>query len=249
MRQSLPFIKSSTSCAAGTWQSLWYVSGRPAAGSGPATTASAQLDSTTTGALGFTNPTGGALSYLARLFASSAQIGTLMVYDRLAHFGLANTPTATVTMSSPVSAPTGRGGVGELWLEYPTAGASGSTTISVSYTNQAGTTGRTTSTLTPGTSSANAMFPLFPQSGDTGAKSVASVTIGGAAIAGSGTSNIVIARRLCEIPVGTANLGAVLDAIACGVPQIYDSSCLALAWLPGASTTGVIQGSLSMAQG
>lgn len=249
LQPSLPFIKSSASAAAGTWQSLWYTAGRPAAGSGPSTTASATLDSTTTGALAFTNPSSGRLSYLARLFASSAQIGTLMVYDRLAHYGLANTPTATVTMSSPVSAPSARGGVGELWLEAPTAITSGSATVQVSYTNQAGTTGRTTSALTPGTASANAMFPLYLQSGDTGAKSVASVTISSAALAGSGTSNIVILRRLAEIPVGMANLGNTLDALALGFQQVYDSSCLALAWLPGASTTGVIQGSLALAQG
>lgn len=249
LQPSLPFIKATASCTAGTWQTLWYVAGRPAAGSGPASLASATLDSTTTGALSFTNPSSGRLSYLARLFASSAQIGTLMVYDRLAHYGFANATAPPYVMSSPVSAPSARGGVGELWLEAPTAYTSGAATVAVSYTNQAGTTGRTVTAAAPGTCTANAMFPLLLQSGDTGAKSVASVTVGSANLAGSGTSNIVILRRLAEIPVGTANLGNTLDALALGFQQVYDSSCLAFAWLPGAATTGVIQGSLALAQG
>lgn len=247
----ISIFKPTATVTTGEWSSLWYVSGGvPAAGTGPASTASAQCDNTTTGAFPFTNPSGGRLSYVGRGTANSSQPGQLMIYDRLAHYGFANTPTGLYTMSSPVSAPTTRGSSGELWLEMPTVRSASASTVTVSYTNQAGTAARSTGAVSITTSlAANTMVRLPFQSGDTGAQSVASVTIGTNALAASGTSNIVILRQLAKITVTAAGIAGVIDAITAGLPRIYDSSCLAFAWMAGASTTGNIHADFSIAQG
>jgi len=250
IQPSSTFFKPSATSSAGIMQSLWYGAGYPAAGSGPSSTASALLDSTTTGAIAFTNPTSGKLSYLARLMAAAAQGGTLIVYDRQAHYGFASNATATVSMSGPVTVSGQRSGAGEIWIETAAAGAAGTKAVTCSYTNQAGTTGRTSVSLSIAASPPQySMFRLPFQSGDTGALSIASVTIGTSALTSSGTSNAIIMRRLAEIQVPSAGVGNVLDALGCGLPRIYDSSCLALMWMPAASTTGDLHGSFSVAQG
>jgi hypothetical protein len=249
MQPPTSFFKPSATTSAGIWHSLWYIAGFPAAGSGPASTASALLDSTTTGAMPFTNPSGGRLSYPGVLDLAGSQVGTLLVYDRQAHYGLTATGAATITMVSPVSVSGQRSGAGEIWIEHTVTGSAGTKAVTASYTNQSGTTGRTTISVTvPASPPQYSMFRLPFQSGDTGALSIASVTLG-AALQGSGTANAVIMRQIARLQCTAAGIGATKDAISNGLARLYDSSCLAFMWLPGASTSGDIHGSISVAQG
>jgi hypothetical protein len=60
---------------------------------------------------------------------------------------------------------------------------------------------------------------------------------------------MVLLRRIAEVPLTTANLGATLDAFALGMPQIYDSSNLSFMIQCSATTALTVQGALSIIQG
>lgn len=248
----LSFLKSSvSSLTAGLMHSLWNVAGRPAAAGAPAGPNGTALVNTsaTLGAMAFTNPTGGRLSYLGRLGATGTQLGTLIVLDRLVECSFDGNSSGSQSLTGmAVTRPTS--GYGEMFLECTAAPGVTSRTLNVTYTNSVGTGGKGTSVATVASGSggvANTLIPILPASGDLGARSIQSVQL--SASASTGNFCMLIARRLAMIPLWSANVAEVHDAIALGMPRIEDSACLMLAFLPGSTTSGTIQGELSVTQG
>ena len=131
---------------------------------------------------------------------------------------------------------------------YSALGASASS-VTCSYTNQAGTSGRTTvSQAMIASLPANTLVPLVLQSGDTGVQAVASVTLS-ATTGTAGNFGVTLMRELARIPIILANLPASLDAIALGMPVIPDNACLAFAFVSTTTSTGAVQGLVALAQG
>jgi hypothetical protein len=65
----------------------------------------------------------------------------------------------------------------------------------------------------------------------------------------AGDIGITLVRRIAEIPLMLANVAQAFDAFSLGLPRIYDGSCLALMVQCSTTNTGLIQGSLALAQG
>lgn len=136
--------------------------------------------------------------------------------------------------------------------------------LSMSYTNQAGTSGRalpvtvscTASAITPhithsGTA-ANNYGPFLPlASGDTGIQNVASVTL--SAASGAGTAALVLYKPIMTIPLTTASVATERDFVnqIPSLPEIKDDACLTWLYFAGAATAANtnIYGSLEMGWG
>jgi hypothetical protein len=123
--------------------------------------------------------------------------------------------------------------------------------VTCSYTNSAGTSGRT-ATLDTNLSNvpARRLLPFRLAAGDTGVRSVQSVTI---ATAGVGTFNLVLLRRLATAYMPGTN-GQASDlaagALALGMPKLYSDSCLALMAIATSSTAnGTLHTHYTIARG
>lgn len=179
-----PFSKDSPTTTSGAWYSHWLRS--PFAGATPST--AVIPNASTLGALLHDPNFGDSYAntqYLAQLelHCSTNAFSSLMFIDRLAHQGgLSGTVTTAQTTNLPTSALTrNTGGVGnQIGIEVYTAVGATATTLTCSYTNQAGTAGRTTKAIVFGGTGFNiaSRFMTCPlQDGDTGVKSVESVTV------------------------------------------------------------------------
>lgn len=205
----------------------------PATGLGNATTCA----STTAGALLLANAAGSTTNFVLRFNINRNQAitfgGGYLLYDRLAHFVVdINTASAAV---SPACDGTGRLAAGEggmILMEVTSALSAAANTITLGYTNQAGTTSRTTGTVTTVASRAvqnapysSALFvPL--QSDDTGVRSIENWNLT------SGTATGTIAVSIVK-PLALFSGGLFNDAcekeflVQCLKPiAISDNACL-----------------------
>jgi hypothetical protein len=240
----------SASTTSGRITSLWSVGGQPGGGGTPPAGSGAVPTSATAGAIPFVNPSGANTLYLARLTASSSVANFLRIYDRLVHTsGLSanittaqtvNTVAITRTYSTPVSA----------WVEfYGAAGSSATGGATVSYTNQAGATGRGgTAQIAASAAFAN-VFPIVLQSGDTGVQSVQSITLT-AATGAAGNFGITLMANLASVGIPGPGLALPpLNYAALALPVIQPNACLATVVIPSSGSTGNIWAEMTLAQG
>lgn len=235
---------------AGRLTSLWGYAGTPAGVdvSTPPTTTPSNPTNATNGALKQANPGGARQKWLLGIEAIASQIGALILYDRLLQMGgLDGTVTTAQTVGGTLSRYTGGDG-NAIWLEIYTALGATATTVTASYTNQAGTTGRTTTAVTiggTGWNEAGRLIHLPLQAGDTGVRAVASVTLA-ATTATAGNFGVTIAHPLATVGAPQAGPAWARDMIT-GLPQlpeIVTNAALALAWLAGATAAPQIYGAL-----
>ena len=117
------------------------------------------------------------------IVAGDTSTGVVIVADRLSHQGgLVGNSTSTQTTNLPTAALTRYTSGEGVWiaLEIYLALGSTQTTATISYTNQAGTAGRTGTCQLGGTGTYQALSQMVfvaLQAGDTGARSVESVTL------------------------------------------------------------------------
>jgi hypothetical protein len=231
-----------TSEGAGTLHSLWKAAGTPGAGSNPPlfSAGSGYVPTrTTAGALPFTNPATGN-AYLACLDVWGPTTGALVLYDRLwACSGLGTVVTTAQSITTPGDA--GRSvtydGV-EAFLEVYTAPGATGANWTVTYTNAANASGRTSVYAHPANAeTVGQMIPLALQAGDTGVRSVqsfqASVSSGTA-----GDIGITLARRIATIPITVG--GNFRDAFSLGLPRVPNDACIAAMVLCSTTSTGAI---------
>jgi hypothetical protein len=239
--QSIPVYKAVPS-GAGFLSSSWTVA--PKAGATPTT--SVACDNTTTGAINRETPIGlGTFDY--RLVdttqdrnASSGATHICMIADRLNHSGgLSGIVTTAQTTNLPTAALTRyTDGVGVMiGIEIYTAVGATATTLTASYTNQAGTAGQTTKAVVFGStnfSAAGRLIVLPLQDGDTGVKSVESVTV----LATTGTAGnfgVTLFKPLSFLHPGIINIqnygGSITNALIGGgsmMEQYKQGCCLFL---------------------
>lgn len=246
---------TATAEGAGTWHSLWKVAGYPAAGSNPpAYTAGSGYVPTksTTGAVPWTAPGGSETTYLGLVSTTFATAGALIVYDRLwACSGFSTTVTTAQNVTTPgsVDRPDTTGEGVEIWGEIYTAPGATTATWTVSYTNTAGTSGRSATYTHPANAeSIGQMFRFALQAGDTGVQSVQSLTCS----VSSGTAGdigITLVRRLAHVPNPIINVGADKDFFALGGVVVPANACIAFAVQCSTTSTGQILGMVSVIQG
>lgn len=231
-----------TTPVAGRMTSLWEYNGSPSHGAVPSASW-ANTDNTTTGGLKQTDAGGGRVKRLLAFFAMANQLGTLILYDRLGHIAsLDATNTGAQTISSSITRYTNGAdaeGRNEVWVEIYTIIGTTGTTITMSYTDDAGNTGQTSpATAIGGTGlrEAQRIIPLPLAAGDSGVRAVASVTL--AATTGTaGNFGIVIARPLMQLSMLSTGVAMGRDTLRGlpPMPEIKVDACLALAWLPNAA--------------
>lgn len=251
-KQRLPLVKtaSRTSVALIPF-SVFDLAGNPGAGTlaGSSTTNGVKPTSATSGTP-IINPFSGTnKGYLTKVEYYNSVISTLHLYDLLFKAGNYTYNSGTTTLSSQPAindrCPDDGGGAAfgngnEIWIEV--VGAMTSATawqVQVTYTNQAGTTGRTSIVSAAQAAAAltvGKMFQIALQAGDSGVQKIESVivTTGGAT---AGSFNVLIMRRLWSNRITVANSGFIDDILKTGAPEVYDTSALfAIIQADGTST-------------
>jgi len=228
-KQIIPWSKTTArTTVANRWFSLHDVAGNPGAGTLAVGNTAAGVVPTdaTAGFPSITFTTG--VGYLSGVDFGNTVACRLSIYDRLYHAGAYNFNDAVTLASQPsISARlpnTSYSGL-ELWVECVTT-FTGTPSVAITYTNQAGTTGKTTGAVSMGAAlTVGSLIQVPLASGDTGLQKIESVT---ATVASAGTFNVVIARPLWSGRVAFANSGDSHGPDRTGMPQLYTDSALGI---------------------
>lgn len=171
--------------------------------------------------------------------------------DVLGYYPLTTTTVTTAqTLNNTVTLPryTDGAGVRAYIVAVGTMGA-GTPNISISYTNQAGVAGRTMpvtvsavatavqSHIVHSDPSANKYFPFLPlASGDTGIRSIQSVTLSATMV--SGSLAIVLCKPLATLPLTTAGVMAERNLMTQlpALPRLYDGCNLNMLFFTASAT-------------
>jgi hypothetical protein len=240
--QTVRDSKDNLSSASGRMYSSWTLT--PGAGAAP--TSAVTPTRTTVGAMGQLDAVG--VQRLARALTSIANPAVWIVCDRLSHQGgLSGIVTTPQTTNLPTAALTRyTSGVGVLVaLEIYSAVGTTLQAPTVEYTNQAGVGGRVSPPAWFGGTDnreARRLIPVSLQAGDTGVRSVQSVTLG-ASTGTAGNFGVTLYRPLFPLigsstvtePVRTdalLNLGGLM-------PVVEPGACLFYATM-GAANTGAM---------
>jgi len=241
--------------AAGQCVSLWEADSIPPAGGSGTSLVGRSCSPSTTGALYFANPTAPDTLHLvnAQAFASAANLGSLVLYDRLVDVGgisMTSTSPQTITMSALPRFADGAGV--QMFLEV-TTNISGAPVFTIDYTDQAGNAA-TTPSLTCAANSAGRFayssqvyIPLA--AGDTGVQSVSGITL---SVSGSaGVARLVLAKPIATLPLLAAASVTEKDYVTQTpkLPRLYDNHCLGLFLFCSGTSTGTIYGQLLAAAG
>ena len=183
---------------------------------------------------------GGATGYINKIEFGSTVACRISVYDCLFSAGAYAFNAATTLASQPSYSSRVLGGTDfsntEIWIEAVTA-FTGNQSIAVTYTNQSGTTGRTTGTVATGVAPiVNRMLQLPLQAGDTGVQKIESVT---STVSTAGTFNVHVMRRLWTGRVRTANDGDIHDMLKTGLPQVFDTSAFRYVVYADSTSSGI----------
>lgn len=238
--------------------SMWMLDGFPA-GATTAPSTWANPDNTTQGGLLQTDPGGSRQKWLMQLSAACIQAGSFLLYDRLGHNGglnatttTAQTFTGTLTRYNTSSDSVGNFMFYEIYGNTTTILGATATTMTVEYTNQAGTQSRVSPAVAIGGTGFREgnqarFIPLA--AGDTGIQSVQNVDL----VATTGTAGnfgIVVGHPLAYLPISVLGGVGWRDFITGlpGIPEIKPDACLSLLFLPSAVTVPEMSGMLSMVE-
>lgn len=239
--QDLRLFKNSITAVAGRMMSLWRATGQPEQGAIPG--AAAVCTKATSGSNSFSNAGAGKTLYLLNVSgAINSAATTLTILDRLVASGnLSGTTTGAQTVNTPALTRRTDGVRNRIFLEWYTATGSTSVTVTASYTNQDGTAGKTTGTVTlPASVAAGSMFELPLAAGDSGVRSVETVTLS-ATTGTAGAFGVTIGAVLGYAPMPIANQGYSYDAQSLGLPIVENDACLQYAITALSTATGAVQ--------
>ena len=248
---------AATAVIAGRPASLWTYSGQPSHGTTGDIAASGTTGSiptnTSDGALKQRNATSGKEKWLVSANIGAHVQGTLILYDRLYHnHNLSGTTTTEQNVQgSPASPVLTRYTDGEgnfVFAEIYTQIGATSRTITMSYTNQAGTAGQTSVATDIGNTNfreVSRVIFLPLASGDTGVQAVKSVTLS-ATTGTAGNFGITIGHPIAYVHVSVAGVSGWRD-FSTGLPglmKIPDNAHLALIWIGSTTTAPDVFGNL-----
>lgn len=258
---------------AGFLATNFYSGGEPPAAAAPTPGLAGAALTSYTGQIPFTNPTSGN-TYLYGYDVSNSSpgasaTGANFVADRLWHnSGIVVTTTTAQTINSVAwpardldASTDGRGVMVGLEWSVASTNPGAITNCTMSYTNSAGTAGRTaTITSIPATTAANTFMMFELQVGDVGVRSIQSVTLGTSLV--TGTVHLVAFRiidMLCTRAAGIASQGsgAVVNGLtvrkrdmhAAGFVRMFDNTVPWLFSLSQATASQTGYGVFQVAQG
>lgn len=241
----------------GSYHSLWIAPGKPSAGAYGAALTARKIDNATAGTLSFVNPTAPATSHLLRAGAgcsSNAITGALFLADRLLDYaGVDHSLNTLQSMIGTDVLTRYANGAGVLpIMEVSTVLGATPQDVTLTYTNQDGSTGRVGVT-TIIVSSAVSRVPHSPmflnlQAGDTGVRSIQSVQF---SAVNSGISTVALVRPFFYIPLIAVGIWTERDLVLQipNLPQLQDNHALAWYWQMGAGVSNpIFQGEIASAE-
>jgi len=253
---------SLANAVAGAYYSLWRATGQPGQGAIP--TAAATCNNALTGAMNFTQQTSPATSYGAwsNAVCSNSAV-TIEIHDRLMQMGGLNGTLLTAqTVSLNLNGVTADNMVArrgdsnfsdvQWWAEwYTDTGATASNaTVAVTYND--GTTGNLSTFAAGGTVRAGRMIPLNNLIPAAAAgkfiRSIDTVTLS-ASTGTAGNIGFTCTRPRMTMPLNVGNKMEIFDWAQLGLPEIFNSSCLALIELCSTTSTGAVRGGGKIAHG
>jgi hypothetical protein len=255
MQYPREFVKAVTgTMVAGRPHSTFYLAGIPGAAVAPTPGLGGAALTTYSGQIPFTNPVSGN-TYLARMAGQATIAGQLLLVDRLWHnSGITITSTSAQTINSvawPARSSDGTvNGEGVLiGVEVSGATGAGTPTLTIRYTNQAGTADKTATNVvaTVASSVAGTFYPIGLAAGDTGVRSIQTFTL--SATWTSGTIHLVAYRILARLELTAAQTPNAIDALTSGFARLYDNSVPFVIFVPSTTTTSNITGHVIWTQG
>ena len=201
------------------------------------------------------DPSTSYLGYFEAVCSNAAV--TLEIHDRLMHLGglngtLATAQAASVDLSANLANSNLAARIGDpnysdvqWWLEWYTDTGATVTTVTVNVTYNDGTTGNLSTFAAGGTVRAGRMIPLNSLIPAAAAgkfiRSVDSVTLS-ASTGTAGNIGFTCTRPRMTMPLNVGNKMEVFDWAQLGLPEIFNSSCLALIELCSTTSTGAVRG-------
>lgn len=196
-------------------------------------------------AFGASNSVGGAgfaVTFIDLLNHSGGLSGTLTTAQTT------NLPTAALTRH------TSGAGVMAGLIIYTIIG-SVATTVTISYTNQAGTPGRISTATQIGANGfreAGSLIPIPLAAGDTGVRSVQSVTLAGTT-GTAGNFGVVLFKPLQMMALNDMMGSMPLDAVSSGgiigsLCEVHPDACLTVATINGAAQLATVHGAIILAE-
>lgn len=235
--------------------SMFYGNGRPGAGVAPSSGLNGSALTSVSGQIPFTNPVSGN-TYLGAFDCASSGVGRMVLCDRLWHnSGIVVTTTTAQSITFPTlpardmnGSSNGEGVMIAIEVSVLT-GNGAATSPTISYTNSAGTSGRTGTMVSnfPASAQPGTFATFMLEAGDTGVRSVQSITLGTSLV--SGTIHLVAYRPVATIDVVLANGGNSKDALALGLPRLYDNTVPWLVWYHTTTSSANVSGSITYTQG
>jgi hypothetical protein len=231
-----------TATIAGQFTSLWkYNKSTGANGLNPPIGPGEAPTRLTQGALRHTNATTGKELWLLGVEAVATSGGSFILYDRLVHTrGLSGLSTAAQAVNTAALTRNVTGVGNQIWIEIYALIGTAATTLTASYTNQAGVAGKVTLPVVFGGTNAREearLIRLPLADGDTGVQSVQTITVPLSTNV-QGDYGVTIARPLVRGYVEGPATACFRDLLS-GVPSmmtIPDDACLALGWVAGSAT-------------
>jgi hypothetical protein len=256
MQYPRDFVKAVTpTLVAGRPHSLFYLAGRPSAAAAPSPGIGGAQLTFYSGQIPFDDVATGS-SYLGRFQANATQPGTLILADRLWHnSGITITTNTLQTFTASSTIPprdvygTSNGTGVYAAIEVSAATGAGTPTLTLTYTNQSGTSGRVATNILPtvATSAAGAFYEIGLQSGDTGIQRAESLTL--SATWTSGTIHLVLYRVISRLELVGAFVPNAIDSLTSGFPQIFNDSVPFLIFQPNTTTATNVAGQVIWTQG
>ena len=249
----------------GVWYSAFRVAGLPPSISPANIPGGSVMNDLSTGAIAITKPTSPDKKYLLTFggSVSNANLSVLLLVDLLvaaANISANSTSAQTVNTSALTRYTDGKGVM--MIMCVTTALGTTASNVTISYTNQGGTSGRSTGAVAMTTSAAAnrlqpsvGISPFIPlQSGDYGVQSVQTVTF--SAAMGAGVLDIYLFKSLAILPTIGASLYVERDSTIQidGLTELVTESggecgCLGMFVLTSGTSTGTLQAFLRMCAG
>lgn len=251
-KQKIAYTKiGQRTTVANGWFSMVDLIGQPGAGSlaGSNTANGVVIDDTVAGYPAINSYGSGATGILGLIDFANTVPCRLALFDCLFLAGAYAYNASTTLASQPSYASrlpnTDYTGL-EIWAEQVTA-ATGNQTVSVNYTNQGGTTGKSTGQVGIGAAqTVGRCWQLPLAAGDSGVQKIESVA---GAIGTAGTFNIRVLRPLWQARVQIANGGDVHDLLRTGAPQVPATAALYVMICPDSTSTGTPDMNIVLANG
>ena len=250
-KQYLSVAKTAArSSVAASWFSVFDLAGNPGAGvlAGTSTAAGVVPTDATAGCPTIDAFGGGATGYLAQVDFGSSVACRLKLFDLVFKAGAYAFNAAQALSGQPsylARMPGASYGGTQIWVEAVTA-FTGNPTFTITYTNQAGTPGRTAILAAGAALTLGRMTQVPLQVGDTGVQTITNVTCTGAT---AGTFNVLVTRPLWSGRCRTANDGDVHDLTKTGMPVVFADSALCLAVAADGTSTGIPELEMVIANG